>query len=92
MKKDKKFLVERDILIYAFRYSLGRMTFAPIIVVDNIKANIDKISTGDIELYIREIKECSNYGMDCDKDLWTNFLEYLKLELHKRKEVKHDSK
>lgn len=84
MKKDKKFLVERDILIYAFRYSLGRMTFAPITVIDNIKANIDKISTGDIELYIKEIKECSNYGMDCDKTVWNNFLKYLKTELNNR--------
>jgi hypothetical protein len=40
---NKKYNVDRDILFYAFRYSLGRMTFAPTTVMDNIKANINII-------------------------------------------------
>jgi hypothetical protein len=83
---DKKFLVERDILFYAFRYSLGRMTFAPIIVMENIKANIDNISTDDIKVYIKEIKERENfgYGMECDKRDWLNFVSYLEDEIKRR--------
>lgn len=81
---DKKFRVDRETLFFAFRYALGRMTYAPDTVMDNIKANIKDISTGDIETYIKEIKECENYGMDMDKKHWLNFNDYLENELKKR--------
>ena len=81
---DKKCMVDREMMIFAFRYALGRMTYAPSTVVDNIKANIDKISTGDIQLYIKEIKEFKQYGMEMDKKHWLNFVDYLQKELFKR--------
>ena len=84
IKKEKHLKVERDILIFAFRYSLGRMSYAPYKVVDTIKSNIKNISTDDIKLYIKEIKECQNFGMDFDKSIWLDFLEYLEEELKKR--------
>lgn len=76
--------VDRNILIYAFRYSLGRMSSAPYFVVENIKQNINLISKDDLELFIREIKECENYGMDFDKEFWLNFVDYLEAELKSR--------
>lgn len=76
--------VDRNILIYAFRYSLGRMSSAPHFVVENIKQNINLISKDDLELFIREIKECENYGMDFDKEFWLNFVDYLEAELKSR--------
>lgn len=81
---DKNLLVDRNILIYSFRYALGRKSYSPGIVIDNIKNNIDKISSNDIELYIKEIDEYSGYGLDFDKNMWMEFSDYLKSELKKR--------
>lgn len=82
---DKVFKVERDILLYALRYAIGRMTFAPTVVIDNIKANIDLFSVDDIELIIRDIKDKEiYYGMDCDKKQWLGFVEYLECEIKER--------
>lgn len=76
--------IDRDILIYAFRYSLGRSSYAPSIVTDNIKANINNISTNDIELFIKEINECSSYGMKMDEQHWLDFKDYLQDILNQR--------
>lgn len=69
---------DKELLIYAFRYSLGRMSFAPVTTTDCIKHNIDKFSKEDLNLFIKEINDCENYGMDFDKSHWLNFLSYLK--------------
>ena len=81
---DKNIMIDRDIMIYAFRYALGRQSFAPVTVVENIKHNIDKISDNDLKLYIKEIKEFENYGMEFDKSHWLNFISYLENELKNR--------
>lgn len=80
---DKQFQVDREILMYAMRYALGRMTFAPMTVVENIKHNIDLFSEGDLEIFIRDIEEQESYGrqalgMNCDIETWLNFKQYLK--------------
>lgn len=82
---DKKcFSVNRDILIYAFRYALGRMSYAPSIVTDAVKDNIDNISSEDIRLYIKEIYDCEGYGIEFDKEHWLNFAKYLEDVLQDR--------
>lgn len=78
------FMVNRDILIYALRYSLGRMSYAPSVVSDAIKDNIENISSGDIKLYIREICDCEDYGMEFDKEHWLKFAKYLEGVLEDR--------
>lgn len=80
---DKQFQVDREILMYAMRYALGRMTFAPMTVVENIKHNIDLFSEGDLEIFIRDIEEQESYGrqalgMNCDVETWLSFKQYLK--------------
>ena len=80
---DKQFQVDREILMYAMRYALGRMTFAPMTVVENIKHNIDLFTKGSLETMIREIEEQESYGrqalgMNCDIETWLNFKQYLK--------------
>lgn len=87
-KSEKVFEVDRNVLFFSFRYALGRMTYAPSTVIDNIKFNLDKIPNSEIEMYIREIEEFENYGMDCDVKTWTNFLKFLKRELEKRQSKK----
>ncbi|HHT98249.1 MAG TPA: hypothetical protein GXZ90_10205 [Clostridiales bacterium] len=40
---NKDLKIDKDMLIFGMRYALGRQTFAPTIVIENIKHNIDKI-------------------------------------------------
>lgn len=77
------------IIVCAFRYALGRMTYVPSIVAEFIKTNIDKIETMDIMLMIKEITEYGYdgyLGMVCDAVLWTNLREFLVKELDNRDE------
>lgn len=76
--------VDRDMLLYAFRYALGEGSYAPVAVADNIKANIDKVSKGDIQAYIREINECEHYSMKMNESYWLEFKQYLEEELANR--------
>lgn len=76
--------VSREVLLFAFRYSLGRETYAPYVVTKAIKDNIKNITDEDINLYIKEILECSMYGADMDKEHWLDFAEYLKGILRER--------
>lgn len=80
----KKINVSNDILFFAFRYALGRKTYASSEVIENIKNNISEIDTNDIKSYIKEILECTNYGMAFDKDRWIEFKDYLQKELKER--------
>ena len=81
---DKQFQVDRDILFFAMRYALGRMTFAGSTVLDNIQHNIDLFSANDLKLLIRDIDEQKNYGygMECDEQLWLGLRSYLQNELN----------
>lgn len=81
----KNIKVDRETLFYAFRYAMGRMSFAPSTVMDNIKENINGLSTGDIQAYAREIGECAHLGMEMDIKEWHEFKEYLERELENRK-------
>lgn len=71
-------------LMFALRYALGRKSTAPQIVVENITANIDNISSDEIQAYIKEIDECKDYIMEIDKRTWLDFKSYLMKELNKR--------
>lgn len=83
---DRKIITDRNILLFAFRYALGRMSYAPGMVMNAIKDNIENISSNDIRQYIAEIEECSECGMTFDKTAWLNFGEYLNSELRLRNE------
>ena len=83
-KVEKQFQVERDILFFATRYALGRMTFAPSTILENIQHNIDQFNANDLKLLIRDIEEQKSYGygMKCDEDLWLGLKVYLQNELN----------
>lgn len=77
---EKNMMVERDVLIYAFRYAMGRRTFAPLIVVENIKANIDKFHWRDLQAMAKEIEDTGkmmSLGDSGDTLHWREFKEYL---------------
>jgi len=64
---------QREILIYAFRYALGRCTYAPHTIVDILKSRWWDLSEGDRALFIKEIREASDLnllGHDCDRAGW----------------------
>ena len=52
----------KDILFYAFRYALGRQTYAVATVVDEIIEHWNEINNSDQELYHKEIKEAIEQG------------------------------
>ena len=80
---NKKALVDKTILIFAFRYALGRQTSAPSIVIEAIQDNIDIFVRWEIEMMIKEIDECRDYGMECDRIQWLGFRDWLTKRLEK---------
>ena len=85
---DRKILVESGMLIYALRYALGRTTYAPSVVIENIRHNIDKLNDFTLEIMAKEISEHGklySYGDRCDEDTWLEFLDYLTKSLEMRK-------
>lgn len=69
--------MNKEILIYAFRYALGRQSIAPLVVVDYILENIDKISEWDLNLIRKEISiaiECWNAWSEIDVNNWKRLL------------------
>lgn len=81
----QKLTVDPDILFFAFRYALPRMTYAPNVVMASIKKNIDKLDTAELERYIKEIDEFRNFGMEMDEVYWQSFKAYLEGEIAKRR-------
>ena len=75
----------RDIMFFAFRYSLGRKTFAPYIVTKYIKEHIDEFSSRDYEQMANEIDERKRMfgekGLGdpmIDEPDWIAFRDYLR--------------
>ena len=67
----------------AFRYALGRATYAPIIVTNEIKAHINEFPKHSLEFFIKEIDQASSLGWECDRDTWINFRNFLEDYLKK---------
>ena len=70
---------KRDVLIYAFRYALGRSTYATGIMQRVLRDEWPNMSQGDQLLYKREIKEAhdrNQLGMEqVDAHGWLALLE-----------------
>lgn len=73
------------IILFAFRYCLGRMTYAPsTFIIYMLSTNmINNITDTTRKIMIQEIEECKNLGMDCDIKLWNDYKEKLKHALEK---------
>lgn len=81
---EQKLTVTNDIMFFAFRYALGKSSDAPILVIETIKENIDRIEDFDLRKYVREIYECRNSGMITEEAAWLDFVDYLQEELRSR--------
>ena len=78
----------RDVFIYAFRYTLGRSTYAVSTMAVLIQDNAKNLSDADLNLYIREINEAikeNRCGMYIDCNSWIHTAEYLQIELDSRR-------
>lgn len=82
-----------------FRYAFGRMTYMPSTVIGIIKANADTLTISTLELLDRDLTEeaeryervyngqsSSNYGMECDRELWLAFHAWVKKQIENLKE------
>lgn len=68
---------QRDMLIYAFRYALGRQTYAPYTVIEILKTSWSNLSQSDRAIYKREIKTAIDdclAGAEFDAEAWTEIL------------------
>ena len=83
-------MTERDceILFYAFRYCLGRMSYAVQDFCDYAKAHLQEIDSKYLKLMASEIDEYS-LGMECDEAAWRSLQMDIKEELERRKRVQH---
>lgn len=83
--------VEPNIITFAFRYALGRMSMAPTIVADTIRKNINLIPTLDLHGMAHEIEmeyEVDGLGEDCDVRTWMNLQRDIEKELERREHEK----
>lgn len=74
-----------DIMALALRYSLGRRTYVPALVVDFIKENISHLSDrirnvmiNDIENYLKDREMGLLVDDKCDADTFMGLLKILK--------------
>jgi len=76
-------LVPHEIVFYAFRYSLGRSTFAGQIVQDMLREVWTLLPLYDREQIIKEIKEAvelGKAGMEIDELDWLAFVSWAHIE------------
>lgn len=75
--------VSTDIIFFAFRYSLGRHTYAPSLVIQAVKDNIKHFEQNDINQMIGEIRLYLDEVPDNKHETypyiqWVEFKDYLK--------------
>ena len=84
MKRGSKELVDQTLLIFAFRYALGRTSTAPSIVVDTLLEHIEELSDTVLECLTYDADEGPILGMDCDKEQWSKLQDSAKAEIERR--------
>lgn len=75
--------------MFAFRYALGRRTFAPNIVTEFLSDKLQHLSDSTLTQMVREIDECEDYGDNCDRTVWLEFRQDLVDAITLRAEISH---
>lgn len=83
---------EEEILVFAVRYALGRMSYAVSDVCRYVSKNVKRLSINCLAVLIRDIEdEIEMYhragqkcGDECDEKDWVILLHILKEERHER--------
>ena len=76
------FEVNENVVMYAFRYALGRSTYAVMDMSDFIIANKNSFTEMTRKRIVYEIKryyesDWSKNSMQCDRDCWDNVVREL---------------
>jgi hypothetical protein len=77
-----EFLQPRLVLLSAFRYALGRTTYMPGAIVDELRNNWHLLSREDQEQIRNDIAsaiERGDAGMDCDVQTWKEVLGWVRI-------------
>lgn len=77
----QKKLTDSEELIYfgAFRYALGRRSYMPDTVSEEIMKHAKEFTLRAKTIFVKETSECLAegwYGDACDKTTWSNFLNF----------------
>ena len=73
------------ILTCAVRYSLGRQTYMPELVINFINPLLSQLSDKTLYCMSKDISEANSYGDEyIDKPKWNWFLNNIKAEIEKR--------
>lgn len=64
-----------QIFVCAVRYGLTRATYITSVISDYLITQ--ELSGHCKSVIIRDIKECEDYGHECDKESWMRLLEHL---------------
>lgn len=85
MKIEIEKLILNDLLVYAFRYALGRSTYAVADMVHYLIMFKEYLNPSQKDVIIRDIEralETNNYGMEMDKPYWESVLVELGITPH----------
>ena len=78
----------QQLIIYAERYAIGRMTYVPSEVNQIIRKYLPRISSSALGVLIQDIEleaDRDMLGMDFDKKTWLALLDTLRNEREERK-------
>lgn len=73
-----------EMLNWAVRYALGRMTYAVNDTVSYVMPLIPKLDRKTLSVMQRDIETAPSYGHDIDKDDWMRLLNAIREELKRR--------
>lgn len=79
-----KLTVDKEVLIYALLWATNASNKSPYKVIENIKLNLDKLSTYDLEFISKEIIDSGSWNLEYDGQQWQGFLDDLKKEIKRR--------
>jgi len=68
----------------AIRYCLGRRTYMPGVVCDYVRPLLPHLNQRTVACMERDIRECQNYGDECDVQTWTDFLKAVREVMFER--------
>jgi hypothetical protein len=78
MTKKRRFLVDNDMVVFAFRYALGRQTAAVSTVVEHLTClwpRLDKFDREQIKKHIALAIRSGEAGAHCDVTEWQKILD-----------------
>lgn len=73
-----------SVILCAIRYCLGRRTYMPATVCNYVRPLLPYLDGHMISCMERDIRECKDYGMDCDRKMWTSLLADIRQVMEER--------